>query len=464
MSAVKFLLSTFESTYRTPECENAQTAQAASDLTLNTCTDAPGPGEVNICGRLVGTLKMSIDPLIFDKIGIECIHCIDFEIDRTSIPSRYQHYLDKIHTYRTPECENAHTVEVDKGVTLKTFKSVHGYSFGEVNKCGRLQSLKGGCYREKSILDQQREILSNHLERLKDALKGFFSFRLGELNGVFCINGAYNTDPWSTKVSSMVPTLTYWRGKCDNFDVWRTKVTSMEKCIHCTDIAIDSTSIPSRYQQYLDKIHTFRTPECENEHTVEVDKGVKMKTCKSVHVVPVTFHIRGCFNVKQSLKGRCYREKSILDQQREILSNHLERLKDALKGFFSFRLGELNGVLCINGAYNTDPWSTKVSSMVPTLTYWRVVPVTFHIRGCFNVKQSLKGGCYRKKSNHLERLNDTLKGYFSFKLGELNGVLCINGANNTDPWRRNVTMRHNYNWMDDIFVCAIFPLFFIYII
>ncbi|VDI11259.1 Hypothetical predicted protein [Mytilus galloprovincialis] len=100
-----------------------------------------------------------------------------------------------------------------------------------------------------------------------------------------------------------------------------------------------------------------------------------------------------------------------------------------------------------------------------------VVPVTFHIRGCLNVEQSLNGRCYQDKSildqqrgvlsNHLKRLIDGLGFSVSFRLGELNGVLCVNGPNNTDPWRRNAAMGHTYNWMT-FFVCAMVSIFFIY--
>ncbi|CAC5390430.1 unnamed protein product [Mytilus coruscus] len=135
-SAVRYLLKTFESTYRTPECEKAQTAQAASDVTLNTCTDAPGPGQVNRCGRLVGTLKVLIDPLLVGKIEFP----VHFHIRGCFI------------------------VE---------------------------QSLGGGCYRDKRIIDQQRGVLSN-------VLKGIATLQLGVFNGVLCINGANNLDAWGT--------------------------------------------------------------------------------------------------------------------------------------------------------------------------------------------------------------------------------------------------------------------------
>lgn len=136
-STVKLFLSAFESTYRTPECENAQTAQAASAVTLNTCTDAPGPGQVNRCGRLVGTLRVSIDPPLIDKIELP-IH-------------------------------------------------FHGRGCFIVE-----QSLGGGgCYRDKRIIDQQRGALSN-------VLKGISFLQLGEFNGVLCINGPNNLDAWGT--------------------------------------------------------------------------------------------------------------------------------------------------------------------------------------------------------------------------------------------------------------------------
>ncbi|XP_063410032.1 uncharacterized protein LOC134693220 isoform X2 [Mytilus trossulus] len=183
------------------------------------------------------------------------------------------------------------------------------------------------------------------------------------------------------------------------------------ECIHCTDFVVDTSSIPSKVKQYLDGIHTYRTPKCENAHTVEVDKGVTMKTCKSVHgnssgevskcgrlvttvkvtirrgeiVVPVTFHIRGCFNVEQSLNRGCYPEKSILNQQREGVLFLLKRFINR-NGLSSYRVGELNGVLCVNGANNTDPWRS---------------------------------------------------------------------------WRRNAAMGHTNNWMT-FFVCAMVSLFFIY--
>ncbi|CAC5418030.1 unnamed protein product [Mytilus coruscus] len=59
-STVKLFLSAFESTYRTPECENALTADAASDVTLNTCTDAPGPGQVNRYPSLIDKIELPI--------------------------------------------------------------------------------------------------------------------------------------------------------------------------------------------------------------------------------------------------------------------------------------------------------------------------------------------------------------------------------------------------------------------
>lgn len=91
------------------------------------------------------------------------------------------------------------------------------------------------------------------------------------------------------------------------------------------------------------------------------------------------------------------------------------------------------------------------------------LPVYFHIRGCFVVDQSLGGGCYR---NHrlIDQYKDSMSNYLnvegtsSVQLGEFNGVLCINGANNVDPWKTNLAIRHNHCWVTCIVFIMVYCL------
>jgi len=55
-----------------PECVGAQSATAASGITLDRCTAAPHTGQVNKCGALVGTLTMSVSVLVTTIGNLVC--------------------------------------------------------------------------------------------------------------------------------------------------------------------------------------------------------------------------------------------------------------------------------------------------------------------------------------------------------------------------------------------------------
>ncbi|XP_071128173.1 uncharacterized protein [Mytilus edulis] len=151
------------------------------------------------------------------------------------------------------------------------------------------------------------------------------------------------------------------------------------ECIHCTDIVLNSSSIPSALKVELE---VYRTPNCENAHTAKNSSGITLSNCtEAVDVgqaskcgrlvgslllssgqsenkleLPFYFHIRGCFVVEQSLGGGCYRNHRLIDQYKDSMSNYLN-----VEGISSVQLGEFNGVLCINGANNVDPWKINLA-------------------------------------------------------------------------------------------------------
>lgn len=65
--------------------------------------------------------------------------------------------------------------------------------------------------------------------------------------------------------------------------------------------------------------------------------------------IPINMHIRGCFIVEQTLKGGCYSDKSIIDQQRGVFSGLLSILSSA-------EITDFDGKLCINTPSNLDAW------------------------------------------------------------------------------------------------------------
>ncbi|XP_063417639.1 uncharacterized protein LOC134700212 [Mytilus trossulus] len=148
------------------------------------------------------------------------------------------------------------------------------------------------------------------------------------------------------------------------------------ECIHCTDMVLNSSSIPSEVKVELEQ---YRTPYCENAHTAKNSSGITLRNCsEAVDVgqaskcgrlvgsillssgqsenkleLPIYFHIRGCFVVEQSLGGGCYRNHRFIDQYKDTMSKYLEGTAG------SVQLGNFNGVLCINGANTVDPWKTN---------------------------------------------------------------------------------------------------------
>ncbi|XP_063414673.1 uncharacterized protein LOC134696680 [Mytilus trossulus] len=149
------------------------------------------------------------------------------------------------------------------------------------------------------------------------------------------------------------------------------------ECIHCTDMVLNSSSIPSEMKVVLE---VYRSPNCENAHTAKISSGITLRNCsEAVDVgqaskcgrlvgsillssgqsenkleLPIYFHIRGCFVVELSLGGGCYRNHRFIDQYKDYLSKYLERIG-------TVQLGDFNGVLCINGANNVDPWKTNLA-------------------------------------------------------------------------------------------------------
>lgn len=72
--------------------------------------------------------------------------------------------------------------------------------------------------------------------------------------------------------------------------------------------------------------------------------------------VPLDVHIRGCFTVDQDVEG-CVTDKSIINQQRGILSN-------TLKVISALNLADFDGRLCVNRSSRTQQACWIVISML----------------------------------------------------------------------------------------------------
>ncbi|CAC5418031.1 unnamed protein product [Mytilus coruscus] len=234
------------------------------DIKLKTCKELPGPGKVNEYGRLIGTFNVSLNhPLInekglkmnFNKLvkssffgfdidtRIECIKCTDAFLKGSSVPFVVQHFDS---THRNPECEKAQIAKQVSGVTLQRCTDVTDHD--QVNKCGRLvgtvnvsirsklfdvkdfpihfhirgcfvvqKSFRGGCYRDKQIIDQQRGVLSNFFNEI-------ISLQIGEVDAQFCVNKANNLSTWETNLSK-ANNLSKWdtdASKANNLSTWYT--------------------------------------------------------------------------------------------------------------------------------------------------------------------------------------------------------------------------------------------------
>ena len=68
-SSTPFVLQHFDSTHRHPECDKALIDKPDSGVTLQNCMDAPGHDQVNKCGRLIGTVNVSIQTQFVDVKG-----------------------------------------------------------------------------------------------------------------------------------------------------------------------------------------------------------------------------------------------------------------------------------------------------------------------------------------------------------------------------------------------------------
>ncbi|OPL21443.1 hypothetical protein AM593_09622, partial [Mytilus galloprovincialis] len=139
-SSTPFVLQHFDSTHRHPECDKAVIDKPDSGVTLQNCMDAPGHDQVNECGRLIGTVNVSIQTQFVDVK--------DFPI----------HFL------------------------------IRGCFIVE-------KTLRGGCYQDKQIIDQQRGVLSNFFKEI-------MSLQFGEVDAKLCVNQANNSRTWGTNVSN----------------------------------------------------------------------------------------------------------------------------------------------------------------------------------------------------------------------------------------------------------------------
>ena len=72
--------------------------------------------------------------------------------------------------------------------------------------------------------------------------------------------------------------------------------------------------------------------------------------------VPVDVHMRGCFTVDQDVEG-CVTDKSIINQQRGILSN-------TFKVITYLNLGDVDARLCVNKSIRTQQSCWIVISML----------------------------------------------------------------------------------------------------
>ncbi|VDI23253.1 Hypothetical predicted protein, partial [Mytilus galloprovincialis] len=68
-SSTPFVLQNFDSTHRHPECDKAHIAKPDLGVTWLSCMDAPGHDQVNKCGRMVGTVNVSIQTQFVDVKG-----------------------------------------------------------------------------------------------------------------------------------------------------------------------------------------------------------------------------------------------------------------------------------------------------------------------------------------------------------------------------------------------------------
>ncbi|CAC5390431.1 unnamed protein product [Mytilus coruscus] len=162
-SFVPFVLKHFDSTHRKPECEKAQKGNQVSGVTLQNCMDAPGHDQVNKCGRLVGTVNVSISSQLVDVK--------DFPI----------HFL------------------------------IRGCFVVE-------KSFRDGCYQDKRIIDQQNGVLSN-------TFKEIISLQIGEMDAQLCVNKANTSRKWGTNASNANNSGTWGTNEsnaANNLSTWGT--------------------------------------------------------------------------------------------------------------------------------------------------------------------------------------------------------------------------------------------------
>ncbi|VDI23250.1 Hypothetical predicted protein [Mytilus galloprovincialis] len=137
--SVPFVLQRFDSTHRNPECEKAHTAKPDLGVKLQNCMEVPGHDQVNTCGRLVGTVNISLQTQLVDVKDFP----VHFHIRGCFVVER---------------------------------------------------TLERGCYRDKRIIDQQRGVLSNFFKEI-------ISSQIGEVDGKFCVNKANNLSTWGFNAS-----------------------------------------------------------------------------------------------------------------------------------------------------------------------------------------------------------------------------------------------------------------------
>lgn len=121
----------------------------------------------------------------------------------------------------------------------------------------------------------------------------------------------------------------------------------------------------------------------------------------------------------------------------------------------------LHGTIMTIGGDIPEPEHTFICTLLQYSISIIELPIYFHIRGCFFVEQSLGGGCYRNHrfiDQYKDSMSKYLEGTGSVQLGDFNGVLCINGDNNVDPWKTNLAIRHNHCWVTYIVLIMVYCL------
>ena len=82
-------------------------------------------------------LQIKGNKLCYSFTGIECLHCTNVVLNKSSIPENVRIILTKFEaTFKTPECVGAHSSSSTTSVTLKN--CTDATNIGKIQRCGKL--------------------------------------------------------------------------------------------------------------------------------------------------------------------------------------------------------------------------------------------------------------------------------------------------------------------------------------